>query len=1358
MKGVRRNYLIIAIIALVAIMCVTLTLVSVSRQAAQATDGFVKEGEVTIGHISDTHYYSYRLCYTQGDPVPNGGDDYFYNYVMQKCTKLWMEGELVFDAGIRNLALNIADAYASGKGYPQYLLLSGDVAQDGELLGHVDVSNKLRRLQNYVRTITGNDGFQIFVVMGNHDIYNPESWRFDNATGQKTLYLYNTRIDAVRIYAGLGYPNMTETEAADFYAGFTAQDLPAGYEYVRSDLSDDFAYRWQFLKPNADDTVRTYKFGTGAGEYAADEVTMANFLAEDIVKTIDNSDLFAVSGMAYCYAKLGSGIDLGLGEMTTLASRLDNKFSVIALDVIQSNAKEGHVLGGQLHFSTWDWLDLDENKSFLVPDDETLLVATCHHSVVPHWDMEEEITTGFILYNWREVADYLADYGVRYVYTGHQHANDAVSYISNGGNQIIDMESAAHVSTGSQIKWTTVEYGTLNESGKSYYAENAILDAYQNVVVAANETYNSDMTLGLGNVHLYDDVFANDKFGYLVANQMNTTGTGPYVNHNDKTIANYSNYAQHRVYENAVDNYLAYFLRPEVTNMLGGILDGMEAIKVGPVKIQPSEYSADVVQLANNLVSEVNKKILADYTYSGDDPKYKGENMKLFAYAKELVERLVNMTLAEDATVLDTFLDMYRRHSQGDNVDTVADLPVKYQEALKTVQSGEFVRKLFNILLDKETGLMKIIIGLCETDLDLSANLSPKMKSLLEDVIPVLGIEGFEISKFNLGKLVKAAAPLLADTLSNLGMQIDLENMTIPEIIDDIVAKYVTDDFITSLGEYVYDILVGLGTDGDRVDIVTNNHDAVLKVYKGEGYTYIAKERAEIVTVENGKLPSMLTNNFGSDPTSTRNFTYFTDRRIKKGAIQYAEAKEGTDLTGTLSLSGLSVTKKDATTELYATTKALIDLGIWCQAGYTEVSRHTIKLTGLKENTTYLYRVGEPDKGYWSDVHYFTTAAKDGSFDVLISSDIQSSTETKYKKYDTIYHDILKQQFSSGLDFMINPGDVVDNSRNLTQFKWFVNSSADIYADYAMVVAAGNHDSKYFDINKAKNVSYYADPRRTGADAPIKNEYNYLWSHYNYDLTSAQNQKTGFYYSFDYSDVHFTVLNTNDIETIKNGDKSVSQLGEKQYEWLVEDLKKTDKKYKVVVMHKSLYSEGSHSYDNDVVGMRAQLTPVFAEQKVNLVLAGHDHTYNETYYLDAEGKKVNTDANGKNIIGSEGTLYVTMGTIGEKFYNYVDNDNVPTNSGEYLHKKEGRLSDPTFGKLVYDGENLYYYGYQYIRTMSEDGLTVTGGEIKDITKGSGLSTVMTIVVCAAAGVAVVASGIAVFVVIAKSKGPKKAKA
>ncbi len=262
--------------------------------------------------------------------------------------------------------------------------------------------------------------------------------------------------------------------------------------------------------------------------------------------------------------------------------------------------------------------------------------------------------------------------------------------------------------------------------------------------------------------------------------------------------------------------------------------------------------------------------------------------------------------------------------------------------------------------------------------------------------------------------------------------------------------------------------------------------------------------------------------------------------------------------------------------------------------------------------------------------------------------------------------------------------------------------------------------------------------------------YNYLWSHYNYVLTDAQKQEGGFYYSFDYSQVHFTVLNTNDVETVIVNKEKVTRLGQAQYDWLKDDLKNSDKTYKVVLMHKSLYSEGSHSYDYDVVGMRAQLTPVFADNGVSLVIAGHDHVYNETFYLDRDGNKIETNANGKNEIAvGNGTLYVTMGTMGEKFYNWVENEQILTNVGTDLHTKDSHLSDPTFGKLVFDGKKLYYYGYQYLRDNSE---------IKSIAKGKDGLSAGAIAGIVIACVAVVAGAVVAVILILKRKKNTPVKA
>lgn len=1330
----KRNAVLVAVIAMIAVMCVSLVCLTVSQNVqAEAASEFTESGDtISIGHITDTHYYALRLCYTYGDAIETDDIDYFYNWVMNKSTKMWLESATSFENSLKTLETKM----------PDYVVLSGDCVQDGELVNHIDVANKLRKLQNEVRKTKPN--FQVFVIMGNHDLYNPDTFRFDN-TGYKESTYYATRLEIAKVYAGLGYPNMTEDEASEFYAPLKDIDggklMPDGYDYVRSDLSSDFDYAWEFVKDGADGKAEVFSFGDNDGEYAADDITMAKLIDSDKVELVDNSTFFRSSGLCYTYEKFNKyGMDIETGALTGIQVRKDNKFTFITGDVVMSNAVDGHVLGGQLQQHTQDWLTA--NKDFAKPADDTTLAMTAHHSIVEHWGMEEEITTGFIVYNPIETADFIANYGVRYVYTGHQHANDKASYVSDKGNQLIDMEGAANVSVGSQCKITTIKRGTLD--GK--FAEQTYLSAFPNIEVDATD--------------VYDKVFANDKYGYVAKNKV-----AKYIDDSKKTIKNYSDYAQTRVYDNIVENYINKFLKKDITEKLGEIVKGIPTIEASFLKINLGDYAGDVVQLADNLISEINTKILKDYTYGGDNERFKAADMKAFGYLEELAYRVLDYDLSgEGDKVFTVFMDCYMRHSTGKDWNSYDEMKAEkpsYVKAFNNLITGDFVTELIKILLDENNGLMFLVKGLSETTIDLSKDISEGFSSLIEAAFIVLGIKDeagndLTLETFNLGKIAKALGGISAvtDLIDNLGVQIDLANLTIPEIIDDIVDKYLTDNFKQGLGEYAYNILYAFGIDGGHQDVIDdkNGEGYLMEIaeYKGEGVTYRAVERKEIVTIENGKLPSMLTNNFGDDVATTRNFTYYTDRRIKDGAIQYTTDVE--NHTG--------ATTKTATTKVYATTKPLIDLGIWCQSGYVELARHTVELTGLKAGTTYAYRAGSAVNNYWSDWYTFTTAPEDGKFEVMIASDLQSSTQTAYERIAKIQKDAVEKVFTNGVSFVINPGDIVDNGRNLSQYRWLYDSDQSFNASYASVVAAGNHDNKYFTVDKASNMAAYGG----ASDGAYTADHNYMWTHYNYGISSSQVDNTGFYYSFDYGKVHFTVLNTNDIESIKNKTTNADgkeetvttkQLGKKQYEWLVNDLTDTDKEWKVIVMHKSLYSEGSHSFDKDVVGMRTQLTPLFAEKGVNLVIAGHDHVYNETFYLDANGQKVSTDANGKNEIGKKGTLYLTVGTMGEKFYNFVDNPNVPTATGTSLHKA-GHLSDPTFGKLAFDGEKLYYYGYQYLREYNSEG-KLTGGEVKAIEKvveKTDKELTGIIVVAVIAGVVVISVAVVIIIIAVTKKKTK----
>jgi 3',5'-cyclic AMP phosphodiesterase CpdA len=1325
---VRKNGIFMAIVVVLVILCMAMIGISVvnSNAAAEAASGEIEDAiDITIGHITDTHYYPYRFGY-YGDITSSTDDGFFYNYIMETNTKLWLEAEAVFETALLAIKDNA----------PEYLVLSGDVGQDGEFMSHIDVANQLRQLQNDIREDYGNDSFQIFVVMGNHDLYNPESWRFDNDTGIMEKSYYTTRMDVTTIYAGLGYPNISTADATEYYS-YIADDM-VGHEFVQSYLSSDFNWAWEFINDDDEGNTRVFTYDSDATDSEKEQLSMSNFLSLDYVSTVNNADYFDLSGQCYKYENFGDAIDLDVGMLTYIAQRKDNKFTVLGLDVVLSNPITGHILGGQLQNYTQDWMT--KNSSFAKYDDDTVIVGICHHSVLPHWGMEEEITTGFILYNWEEVSDFLADYGMRYIYTGHMHANDTVSKVSFNGNQIIDLENSACVSVGSSIKIMRIHHGVVGDC----IAEQTYLKSIDNT-----EVYYPA---------LFDDVFADDKYGYVADNKIEE-----YLDYDTKTITDYSGYALRRVYENAVADKLNAYLQPSVTDMIKDIVSGIE-FNVSFLTISLDAYSDDLVALANNLITEISTKVLTDYTYTGTNATYYQEEYKLFGYLEDLINDICFDELAEDIGIYTLVIDAYASHCAGTDVSSISELSEAKQEALNKIYSGEFIDNVIQKLLDGQTGLYRLIVGLEDTTLDLSEGISDSFNSLISMVGGILGFDSdtfeLDLSSFNLGDVLAVAgkSELVNSMLAKTSLSIDLSTMSLTEIIDDIVDKYLTESFEKALGEYAYDVITAFAVDDDDVDCTSGEEMLLtIKDYDDEDsqiYTYIQKTRTEIATVDNGKLPSMITTNFGSDDTTSENFTYFTDRRVTQGGIEYVEVAED----GTYSES--AATYQDATNEIYGTSTPLIDLGIWCQEGYVEIGRHTISLTDLEPDTTYAYRVGAKDSEYWSDWFEFTTAPADttSAFEVLIGADLQSSTEYAYERLSTVY-DQLDEVFTDDIAFMINAGDAVDNGCNLSQYEWWLNSATEFYASTATVICSGNHDVSSFDVASTSNRANYggvtdiaynrslvagniSDTYGTSEDA-ITSAYNFLESHFNYDLTDEQSQLTGFYYSFDYSGVHFTVLNTNDYED--------DVMSEAQVEWLEADLDAAADKIKVVIMHKSLYSAGSHSYDSEVVGMRAQLTPIFDEKGVSLVIGGHDHTYTETYYMDAEGNKILTDANGKNELTGEHPLYVTMGTLGEKYYTYTSNPDVPVNTGESLHE-DGCLSDSTFGKLVYDGTTLSYYGYQYVCELNELGDIVGEGEIVEINKSLDWDTLIAIGML---GVIVVLIFVTIIVSIVKNKKNKK---
>jgi hypothetical protein len=141
------------------------------------------------------------------------------------------------------------------------------------------------------------------------------------------------------------------------------------------------------------------------------------------------------------------------------------------------------------------------------------------------------------------------------------------------------------------------------------------------------------------------------------------------------------------------------------------------------------------------------------------------------------------------------------------------------------------------------------------------------------------------------------------------------------------------------------------------------------------------------------------------------------------------------------------------------------------------------------------------------------------------------------------------------------------------------------------------------------------------------------------------------FYSFDYQNVHFTVMDSN-IPFDTNS---------KQYAFVTKDLLNTSQdsniKWKIVLFHHPIYTSPTVFYKgNDE--MRKLYHPLFDNFGVDLVLQAHNHNYQRTYpvtynySISDESPIINS--NNKTVYDHvTGQVYVVIGTAGKSLYDFL---------------------------------------------------------------------------------------------------------
>ena len=1395
--------LIVALLFTLAFACSGLT-----ASADEAKIGVTPQDTLTFGQMSDIHYFPLEHCYDAG--AEDYTDSDFYHSTTGD-TKLVIESGAILDAHVDAI---LADARAPEGKAPQYLFATGDLSKNGERVALIDVANKLRDLQNKMRDIEGYENFQVFAVQGNHDLYNGSGKLYDDHGNEYQAEVVTSAQFAL-IFAGLGYPDMTEEELEKIYpSAYWSSSYTNGYIESATAGNVRITYFNQNLQNMADN-------GFNYDDYTAlfnggETVNALSYYVE--FTDNDNYGFFVLDGTDREMTEDPSPVRVSEAEYTQVRSALESitaeynaanglegedEVDLVRFYIGEGNLKAGnytsdasairaafnggdpvyvntgydHLTGGRLTEPLLNWM------RGITADSDKTYVSAYHFNVLPHFEQEDDILKDFVFYNWEYIAKEFLKMGVRYGISGHMHASDVAYYHDAAGRTFYDIQTGSAVSYASPRRYMTIERYTTeyNKAAEKFSFTLHILDEFEGM----DQSYES-----------YNDYISGNLYGQLVERVVDhfitmrtiddldipglvsglPLGIGDFVEYLVKIVKTELYPNGYPGFENVADNEkptdLMDYIKQGAAQELIGMKFGAEGNELTLAQIFSFIMMAHAAGVEPT-TAEVFEGELPAITGTASeilDPLDPVWRARYIAALRDFAEKCDSGQLAKDlfGILLDTLY-----YDEDSILKTLFEYEINLTESGLNSSVSDL---LVNIVNNKSVNSIKFLLNMAGLHLDDS------VYETIENAIASSPDSGITVSKeaFVLNDALNALWPIAKALVGDL-FGINLSGDTLYDGVDGLLDSYLTDSFYVGLSGIAKNIVIAYATD-DEIDLADKNNPAAVTVLTphpgyADGYaetlTYVSETYAadeyNAPTQDNGRLPSHLTANFLPSDENGAKFTVsfytaeeigaevtLTDSNGKSVTIKVTE--EDLNASADKYYRTVSKTSEDGTVTLdggtYAQYIPLIDLGLltishteteWEDADgnvypYTYQDRDnapansvvyrnrwTVTFDGLNYNTTYNYAVSGVYGGKVFDLGAATTGenftfttpssaeAPAQDFDFIAIADMQGMIEAMYEDSAAAIEAIMAN--AGGYDFVLNAGDMADNGDNFSQWGWALNENLGFFANTSTFNTAGNHED---------------------GGGKLDDFYNYG------AMAPEQDSDSGLYYSFDYATAHVIVLNTNDADAT-NG------LSTAQFEWLKADLEANkDAKWIFVLMHKSLYSGGSHSFDGDVEAMRAQLVPVFYEYGVDLVLAGHDHTYTVTECLDGNGDPVSRASYDNGIItmdaNGSGVMYVTLGTIGTKFYDYVSNSEI---EGKFNAESSvlWTLAEQTFAKISVRGDTLTYTGY----TVNADGtLSVIYTEPTD-------DLLLVKILVPIAGVILIA-GIVVAVVLVKKNKAKKAAA
>lgn len=958
-------FLLAAVMAVSAVPC--------GGVQAEEHAGGGEAQELKFAVMSDTHYFPTEYNGTRAEAYQDqtSGD-----------LRLMGEGQALTEGAVDQLLAK------DPAGYPDILLVTGDLSSEGELASHQGFASQMKRLEDA--------GIAVFVIPGNHDLYNYSAMSFQDDTKVSGTDLYTTLDQFREIYADYGYGSEEDQDnyQIEYYADEKdAEGTQGGLSYILH--ADGFAF----------------------------------LMIDSEIYTKDVN---------------GEETDRGTGD-GMICDRL--------LEWILEKAQE-----------------CEENG-------ETV-IAGMHHPLLAHNTTQETEFITDTVADSGELAETLADAGIRYIFTGHMHENDIASYTTVEGNTIYDMETGGMVAYGSPIRMVTLakyadgtEKMTIDTESVKDAAMNAKLDAPNGNVTDTEKVDVLDYEL---NAMYGENFVSNLIFRYA----------DRYLDQFTDIPAALQNIAGIDLYKELF-GLLPSLLAEEMTVDLGGSLgtlhitysssgtfqdgDGVHLSPAGTAGLLGSftVRDSDIQTEVGHVLDQVEEQYMA--------------NGVLKERLDGIIEKAKDTVLEseEGHTLYDLLRYMFTVHNTGN--DTAAH-PDWVQRSLDNLAAGPLLQET----------VMDIINN------DIYPFVDELTGSITIDLNTLFGRNMLWSAAVN--AVMGSSSPTLAAALDKFGVDVR-------SLLDGLLNEYLSDSFFTSVGGVAVNMINGFVSDSDGLDDAVDGDPAVL-TYDGRLHPNYS--------VENGMLPDQVTVSLGGNDTKgIRNFSWYTGTKVQSGEVQLLEAVPGmTEEEAEAAFeSGEGVVTTTADTATVNKAKLKLNLVLVTNYDIQEANRHTAEVP-IEEEKNYYYRVGTTygNTDCYSQPVLLREAStdQDDTFTFINVADSQGATEADYDKYIRVLHQ-AEETFEDA-EFITHLGDFVDDGNNESYWDWVLNNEE--MQSLPVVPVAGNHEARA------------TDDRLVNAIA----------AHYNVDIPE-QDTSQGIYYSFTYENATFIVLNTNDL----NGSDQISE-------------------------------------------------------------------------------------------------------------------------------------------------------------------------------------------------------------------------